>query len=293
MIFDPACISCIVNQAYNSAKLFGDGDKSLQLRILKDVCEKTKFVNHDLAAPFFSRKIQEIIIEHTGELDPYKSIKKESIAKAEKYIPVLSSMIKNSQNKLEAAIRAAILGNIIDFGASPDFNLEHEIKNITETQIDTSTLSNFKNDLNKAKMILYIGDNYEEALFDKLLLTELLPKRIVFAVRSQAILNDITLAEAKNLNIDIICSVIESGSTIAGTDLNECTPEFLELYNTADLVISKGQGNYETLIDETRPIYFLFKVKCEVISKHCGLPVGKGTMLLSRNDCEEKKAINY
>lgn len=281
MIFAPACIPCIVNQAYNSAQLLSSRNDDLQFKILTDVCVETKNINKNLAVPFFSKNIQQIICKHTEASDPYSAIKKNNISKAGKYIPVLREMIGNSEDKLEAAIRAAIIGNSIDFGANPNFNLDHEIQSFLSNQIDDLTLANFKHDLAKAKLILYIGDNYEEALFDKLLLSELLPARIVFAVRTNPVLNDIILEEAKQLNIDKICEVIESGSTIAGTDLNECTPEFMHLYKSADIVISKGQGNYETLIDETRPIYFLFKVKCGVISNHCGIPVGNGAMLLN------------
>jgi len=281
MLFDPACIPCIIKQAYNSAKLFTNSNKELQLKIIKEVCAEALNIDQYSNAPKFSKKMQSVIEKYYGAENPYKKIKEQNIKKAEKYYMFIKMMIEGSSDKLDTAIRAAIVGNSIDFAANPDFNIEYEINRIASSNIELSFLPQFKEDYRKAKLILYIADNYEEALFDKFLINELLPKKIVFAVRSKPILNDITLEDAKQLGIDKLCTVIESGSTIAGTDLSECTQEFLELFHKADIVIAKGQGNYETLLNESRPIYFLFKVKCEAISQRCGYPVGKGILLLN------------
>jgi uncharacterized protein with ATP-grasp and redox domains len=211
-------------------------------------------------------------------VNPYERIKEDNRRIAEKYTQYFKLMMEGSKDRLDTALRIAIIGNIIDLGASPQFDIENEVNRISSNRIDLSLLPRFRDDLKKAELILYIGDNYEEALFDKFLLSELLSKKVVFAVRSKPILNDITLEDAKRIGIDKMCNVIESGSTIAGTDLKQCTPEFLELYTKADIVISKGQGNLETLINETRPIYFLFKVKCEVIAERSGYPLGYGVL---------------
>ena len=236
-------------------------------------------IDMNYTAPMFSATIQSIVEKHLGVANPYESIKEKNRARAEQYLPYVRRLMDGSKDKLEFAIRAAIVGNIIDLGASPQFDIEREINRITSNDIDLSSLPRFKDDLKKAELILYIGDNYEEALFDTFLLTELLLRKVVFAVRSKPVLNDITLEDAKRIGIDALCTVIESGSTIAGTDLKESTREFLELYNKADIVIAKGQGNYETLMDETRPIYFIFKIKCEVIAERSGYPVGHGILL--------------
>jgi hypothetical protein len=191
-------------------------------------------------------------------------------------------MIEAADDKLEMAVRISITGNTIDLGANPNYNLEKEINIITSSKINLDSLDKFKEDYKKAKLILFIADNYEEALFDKFLIEQLKPKEVVFAVRSNEILNDITLEDAKRLGIDKLCKVIESGSRIAGTDLDECTAEFLDLYKSADMVIAKGQGNFETLLSANRSIYFLFKIKCLVISEICGYPVGTGLLYLNK-----------
>ncbi len=292
MFFDPACVPCIIKQAYNSASLFTDGNKELQLKIIQDVCAEAIKINGDCSAPKFSKKMQLIVEKYYGKENPYKKVKEENLRKAEKYNMFLKMMIEGSCDKLDTAMRAAIIGNVIDFAANPNFDIEYEINRIASNNIDLSSLPKFKDDLRKAETILYIGDNYEEALFDKFLINELLPKKVVFAVRSKHVLNDITLEDAKHLKIDKLCEVIESGSTIAGTDLNECTKEFLEIYREADMVISKGQGNYESLLNETRPIYFLFKVKCDVISTRCGFKKGLGVLLFNKMEKRLNHEIN-
>jgi uncharacterized protein with ATP-grasp and redox domains len=291
MFFDPACIPCIIKQAYNAAKLFSDGNKEAQLNIIKEVCTEVIKLNGDSGAPRFSRTIQSIIEQYSGTEDPYKEIKEKNIGNTKSRIPFIESMIEeeNKAGRLEVAVRAAIMGNVIDYGAKPDFDIEYEINRLLSGNVDLHILKKFTDDCYKADTILYIADNYEEALFDKLLIKELLPKNIVFAVRSKPILNDITLEGAGKLGIDKICPVIESGSTIAGTDLNECSDEFMKLFKEADVVIAKGQGNYESLIKEERPIYFMFKVKCGVISEKCGNPVGSGVLLLNTDGYTERK----
>jgi hypothetical protein len=287
MFFDPACVPCIIKQAYNSAKIFTNGNSELQFKIIKEVCAEALNIHDGSSAPEFSKKMQSIVEKYYGGGNPYETIKRENLSKAKKYHKFLQMLMEASNDKLDTAVRIAIIGNIIDFASNPNFDIEYELNRIASNNIDLSALPEFKEDLRKAELILYIGDNYEEALFDKFLIQELLPVKIVFAVRSKPILNDITLDDALNLGIDKLCEVIESGSTIAGTDLSECTRKFLEIYHKADIVIAKGQGNYETLINETRRIYFLFKVKCEVISRRCGFPIGKGALFLNKNKRED------
>lgn len=191
-------------------------------------------------------------------------------------------MLDAAPDKLRTAIWIAIMGNTIDLAANPNFDLDDEMNALNSNNIVLDFLPEFKEDVKRAETILYIADNYEEALFDKFLLRELSAKKLLFAVRSAPIYNDITYEDAISLGIDKICLVIESGSTIAGTDLGQSTPAFKHAFDNADLVIAKGQGNFETVMNVQRPIYFLFKVKCEVISSRCGSPIGAGVLYLKK-----------
>jgi damage-control phosphatase, subfamily I len=288
MFFDPGCIPCIIKQAHNSAKLFSRGDSDKELAVIKKVCIEAGNLNNGYTAPLFAARMQEIVEEYFNLSNPYAKIKNENYSKALQYIPYLNTMLESSNDKLEIAVRAAITGNIIDFAANPNFDIEGEINKITSNNIVLSELDRFRKDIYNANLILYIADNYEEALFDKILLKQLPKDKTIYAVRSKPVLNDITMEDAKRIGIDKLCRVIESGSTIAGTDLSQATEEFFQIYKNADVVIAKGQGNYETLLDQNRPIYFLFKVKCDVIAKRCGYPYGKGILLFNEKNIEEK-----
>ena len=283
MLISPGCVPCIVKQSYTLAKLLGVEEKKMQNQIIYDTLSLLLENKEIQSAPHFSIKLQSVLNKNLNGKSSFKKIKEKNILSAEKYFDYLQTMMESSDDKLETAVRISIIGNTIDLGANPGFNLENDINEITSNQINLDFFDKFKNDLNQSKSILFIADNYEEALFDKFLLEQLINKDVVFAVRSNEILNDITLDDAKNLGIDNYCKIIESGSRIAGTDLNECTPLFLDLFNGADLVIAKGQGNFETLLHAKRSIYFLFKVKCDVISEICGYPVGKGVLYLNNS----------
>jgi len=136
----------------------------------------------------------------------------------------------------------------------------------------------FKYALNNAESILYLGDNTGEIVFDKLLIEELsnmLPDvKITYVVRDKPVINDALMEDAVSCGLDKIVDVISSGCDAPGTILDLCSKEFLKLYESAELIISKGQGNFETLADEKRPIFFLFKVKCPVIANHTGFNLG-------------------
>ncbi|MGB9591309.1 MAG: damage-control phosphatase ARMT1 family protein [Candidatus Kryptoniota bacterium] len=281
MKLDPECIPCVVKQAYTTAKLLVPKNAELQFNIIKDVCRAVDSIDMNSAAPMFSSTMQSIIEKALGVKNPYKNVKEENIKKAERFIKYLEAMVNSAGDKLEMALRIAIMGNTIDLAANPNFSIEQEVNRITANRINSKALMLLRTDLQEASTVLYIGDNYEEALFDKILLEQLKTKKLVFAVRSYPILNDITLEDARNLGIDKICSVIESGSRIAGTDLGQCTPEFIDLFDNADVVIAKGQGNYETLMDVERRVYFLFKVKCEAIARRSGLSVGASALYLN------------
>lgn len=287
MFLDPECIPCIIKQAHNASKLFTNGNTELQYKIIREACSAVLSVKEDSTAPTFSSTIQNIIEENLCIKNPYQELKEKNLKEARRYIPYLETIVENSYDKLQVAIRAAIIGNTIDLGANPKFDIEYEVNRITSNNINLDAFKYFNADLKKSNLILYVGDNFEEALFDKILLKQLLPKRIVFVVRSKPVLNDITFEDAKALGIDKICEVMESGSKIAGTDLSQCSPEFLNLFEKADLVIVKGQGNFETLLSTTRPVYFLFKVKCEVISRRCGFPVGASVLYFNNSNVDK------
>ncbi len=277
----PDCIPCILNQCLYAARIAKINDEKIQMEIMKQVIKELNNIDNIESAPELSGIIQNIVKAYSGIDDPYEEIKEINLKRALKFIPYLKTYINSSDNKLEKAVRAAISGNIIDLGANPDFNLEDEVNRISSNNILLDDYPSFKEEVNKAEYILYIGDNAEEAVFDKLLIEQMQPKRIIFAVRDNHILNDVTVDFAKKIGLDKITEVISSGSKIAGTNMKETNKVFNEYFFNAPVVIAKGQGNYETLENCGREIFYMFKVKCEMIAIRTGYKIGTSVLLKS------------
>ena len=194
--------------------------------------------------------------------------------------PYLKSRVEKSSDRLLTAIRIAGAGNIIDFGAYGDFDLSREVGEVLEKDFAVFDYTKFKYGLDKTREILYIGDNAGECVFDRILIEEI-KKPVTYVVRNAPIINDATYADALQAGIDSVATIISSGTDAPGTILNTCTAEFKEMYHNSNFIISKGQGNYEALSNEMGPIFFLLKVKCQVIANDLG--VDKGDIVLKAN----------
>lgn len=217
--------------------------------------------------PYLSREFYNIISNEFGVEDPYKEIKRESNELVLRLLPELKRRVEEAKDPLFEAVRLAIIGNIIDFGASQNFTLE-DIDAFEEIPITINHYQELKNDLESAKTVLYIADNAGEVVFDRLLVEQLynMGKRIFFAVRSRPIINDATKEDALVAGIDNFAEIVDSGSDAPGIVIDKVTEKFKHLFRDVDVVISKGQGNYETLDDIPREVYFLLRAKCPVVA---------------------------
>lgn len=263
------CIPCFMQQALRAGKMSTD-DKQKQKKILDEVGKLIQTFSLKNTPAEYGAEVYRIISEITGIEDPYKEIKNKSIEEAKVLVPELKLLIKHSENPLLTAVKIAIAGNIIDFGVNETFDLKQDLEKIMTQDFAVSDFEAFKNSVENAKTILYIGDNAGESVFDNLLIKEI-NKRTYYAVREIPIINDATYEDAVDSGLAEAAIIISSGVRAPGTILNQCTNEFLELFESVDLVISKGQGNYEGLSDVSRPIFFLLKAKCEVIAKDIGV----------------------
>lgn len=266
------CFPCFMTQALRAARLATNDETKIKI-ILDQVGCKIKEMSANATPAQNGAKVYEIVRNVTGVNDSYKQIKQNSIKEAKQMYSYLKNKILQSENPLETAIRIAIAGNIIDFGVSTDFNLKQDVEKILLQDFAFFDFENFKNQLIKAKTILYIGDNAGESVFDRLFI-ETINKKTIYAVREIPVINDSVMEDAINSGLDQVATLISSGSKAPGTLLNQCSNEFLEIFNSADVVISKGQGNYEGLSDADRSVFFLLKAKCQIIANHLNVPVG-------------------
>ncbi|MDP8298361.1 MAG: ARMT1-like domain-containing protein [Candidatus Tantalella remota] len=275
------CIPCFYRQALDAAKLAG-ADDEMSKQILDDVSGVLSRLSFDVSPPEIARTVYGLVEEHTGGRDVYGEIKKSSNSMAMELYPEMKKMVESSDDVLLSAVRLAVAGNVIDYGVPHAFDIEEEIEECLEKDFAFFDFKEFSEAVRGAKNILYILDNAGEIVFDRILVEEMPAGKTVCAVRSKPIINDVTMEDAVSVGLDKIVKVIPSGSDIPGTVVNECTKEFRSYYKKADLIISKGQGNYETLADERKPIFFIFKAKCAVVAKHVGCQMGD--IILKKHD---------
>jgi uncharacterized protein with ATP-grasp and redox domains len=266
------CYTCFLRQALEAARNIGAAE-ALQARIINKVLLLLAEIPITRKPPEISELVQQILHTELNDPDPYVVLKQNSTQEALALLPWLHETIHNSPDPLETALRLSVAGNIIDFGASWDFNLPKVIEQVLSTDFGIYDLEEIKKGLASAKSILFLADNAGETVFDKLLI-EQIKKPVFYAVKSAPVLNDATRTDAISAGMDQVSTIIETGTAIPGISLEKSTPKFIRLFQTADLIISKGQGNYEMLSENPQPIFFLLKAKCAIIARDLDVPLG-------------------
>lgn len=278
------CIPCFYRQALDAARIAG-ADEIKQKKIIDELSQLIPNFSLETAPPEMGRAIYSLVGKISGVKDPFKEIKENSNKFALKLYPKLKQEINNSEDKLLTVVKFSIIGNIIDYGAKNSLNVVEEIDHLFQGNFTTNNENNsttfkynqFKEALNKVDAIIYLADNAGEVVFDRLLIEKLvkeLGKKVIYVVRGKPIINDALIEDAIFCGINKVAKITSSGSDAPGTILKYCSPEFMELYQNAELIISKGQGNYEALSEEDKLIFFLFKAKCSVIAENVGCNVG-------------------
>jgi uncharacterized protein with ATP-grasp and redox domains len=269
------CIPCFIRQALDAVRL-ASRDESIHEEVLRGVLHAASGMDLRKSPPVMAQQIHRLIRRLSGCEDPYKEFKDRYNRYALELYPELKQRLDNASNPLETAVRLAIAGNIIDFGVSnvlEKIDLSKTIEQALSERLYGETAELYSS-IASAKKILYLGDNAGEIVFDRLLIEELPSDKVTFVVKGNPIINDATMADAMAIGMTDIVSVVDNGSDAPGTILEECSDTLRQLFIDADLIIAKGQGNYETLTDVNANIFFILKVKCPVIAEHLGYDVG-------------------
>lgn len=266
------CYPCFFIQAIRTSRMITSDEKKIW-QILNEVSLSLPEIHFGATPPEIGREVYRIISKRTGIKDPYRKIKEKCTRQALSLYPELKKLINSSEDRLMMAIRISIAGNIIDFGANFDFDLKKDVGTILSQDFSINHYREFCEALDKARKILYLADNAGETVFDRFLIEEI-NKPVIYVVRAHPIINDATREDALLAGIDKVAEIVSSGCDAPGNILKFCSDEFLKIYRSADLIISKGQGNYEGLSDEDRPIFFLLKTKCHVIARDIGIDEG-------------------
>ncbi|MBN2159913.1 MAG: tRNA (N6-threonylcarbamoyladenosine(37)-N6)-methyltransferase TrmO [Spirochaetes bacterium] len=276
------CVPCLLRQAVEASR-FLSADGALQEKIMHDMLHALYEADFSVPPPVLAQQMHRRMRAISGVDDPYRLIKDRFNAMALAMIDGLTEEINGSADPMVAAIKLAIAGNVIDCGAKTGLS-EDDVTGLIHGSASedlAGDIDNFLRAVESAENILYIADNAGEIVFDRPLLEKLGPERVTFAVRGFPVINDATMRDARAAGLDAIVKVIENGSDAPGTVLEECSDEFRRRFEEADLVIAKGQGNYETLCDVEKPVFFLFKVKCPIVADHTGFPVGTHAVIQS------------
>ena len=269
------CVSCLVNQALRAAVEATD-DPAVHERVVREVLRLLTGQDFSAPPPVVAQFVYRRVRELTGLEDPYREAKRRFNRLGLALLPGLEALVAAAPDPLLAAARLAAAANIMDLGAKVDLT-EDEAAAALREAVDAplqGVPEAFARRAGEARRILYLCDNAGELALDRLLIRALGPARVTVAVRGSAVINDATREDAAEVGLTGLVEVIDNGSDAPGTLLEDCSPEFVARFRAAELIIAKGQGNYESLSSDPADLFFLFKVKCPVLGAHAGLPLG-------------------
>lgn len=285
------CLPCFLSQALRVARLQGCSDQ-VQRQVVSAVAALLPGLDLDETPPANAISVYEEIAAVTGCPDPYLVVKREENNRALRHLPALKEELQAVAEPLAVAIGFAIAGNVIDYGAAGHFDIEDAFRRSRRMRFAIDhrrQLLNVIRGLKPGAKVLYLTDNCGEIVYDSLVIELLARQRfeVTVAVKSGPIINDALLEDAQTAGLNDFAEIITNGTACPGTPLKHCSEGFLRRFEQADLVISKGQGNFETLSEVDRELFFLLTVKCKMVGKHlaelsssdCALP-GNGEMVV-------------
>ena len=270
------CVPCFIRQALEAAR--GAGlDEDASRRLLERTLALAARLDWSLPPPLVGREIHRAVRELAGDPDPYLARKVRATEEALAVLPRVEERIRRSRRPFLEALRYSIAGNVIDLGAKagPNADARAALEAACSARLDEEAAGRFEQAVRRASRILFIADNAGEIVLDRPLLERMGREKVTVAVRGGPVINDATLEDAERAGLAGRFRLLSSGSDTPGTWLPDCSEEFRRLFEEADLVVAKGQGNYETLSGAAcDKVYFLLMAKCPVAAADLGVEVG-------------------
>jgi uncharacterized protein with ATP-grasp and redox domains len=264
------CLPCMLRQVLEASRMATNNEEVLKKIMDRSIGFLNRYESYG-SSPEMVGEFHKIVKEMTGEGDPYRKIKQRDIRIALRILPDLKRSYAGREDEMYWALKAAAVGNVLDSAIDINADVEKDLEAEIEKPFEICDIGIFKEKLKGARSVLVIGDNAGETVFDTTVLEKLFLQRVYYAVRNTAVINDATMEDARASGISRYGTIVSTGCDAPGTILNQCSREFLELFYGADIVIAKGQGNYESLLGCDREIFFLLKAKCYVLSKSIGV----------------------
>lgn len=283
-----ACIPCIMQQTIDTVELATD-DVELRKVAVNKILSYLKTIDYKVPPPILGKRVYEILYEVTGNPDPYHEVKNRYNQISLGLYDDLRTLVLQNEDPILTAAKMAVAGNVIDFGVTNrEIHVEHILESIHTLEFAINDFELFIDDLKQSRNIVYLADNAGEIVFDRLfieMLQRFYPERnfrFTVVVRGGPVINDATMEDAEMIGMKNLARVISNGDNAPATDLSRVSSEMKTAYDQADIIISKGMGNYETLDLENRLIYYLLKVKCPQIARAIG--AAEGSLVFKRNE---------
>ncbi|MBO5747220.1 MAG: DUF89 family protein [Clostridia bacterium] len=273
----PQCVDCIAGKYLSKAPKTATVEQQMEykLKVLKTIAE----LGESVTAPEIVAAVTGLKNEMFGKIDDFAEEKRYFNALMLSLADEIEQQIVSAEDPFKTALKFAQLGNYIDFGAmySVDENqLREMLKGVSSVQLDETEYENLKRDLSQAKRLVYLTDNCGEIVMDKLLVRQIKKQfkglDVTVVVRGGPVLNDATMEDAEQVGLDREVSVVSNGTLIAGTALRSLPENVRSKVLSADVILSKGQGNFETLKNCGLNVYYLFLCKCNMFAEHFGVP---------------------
>ena len=271
------CLPCFLRQAVEAAKMATE-DSLRQWKAVETVLGVLSEASVDDRPPKIATQVHRAVRRVSGCDDPYSQVKKDSNKAAMELYPRAEELVESSRDPLQTAAKLAVVGNIIDSGVDLHFDLQTEIERVNERDFATGDFERFREEIAKASTVLYLSDNAGEIVFDRLLIEQVNhDKAMSVAVRAEPMLNDALLADAEFAGVGRSSRILTRGTGAALPEVGEgdCPDDFLNAYRQADVIIAKGQGNYEWLSETTANVFFLLMAKCPLLARDVGVDVGE------------------
>jgi len=247
------------------------------------------------AAAMMMKRIAELDLERTpaelthdaltqlrsviGARDPFAEDKRTYNSTMLAVLPQLRRLVKSSERALRLAAKLAVAGNVIDLGILSEFDVQAELRTAVERPLAVDHTTELETALKSASTVMYVLDNAGEAAVDRLFIEQMQGLDVTCVVRRSPVLNDATRADAEEVGLDKLSTLVDPGADMLGVVPALSSPEFRKLFREADVVIAKGQANYETLDECERGVFFLLKARGPVVADALGIPEGQAAVL--------------
>lgn len=273
-----------MKQALRAARIATD-DPAVQRRILDETAKRIPTLDIEDSPAVVSLCVYELAAEISGNADPYRNQRQIQNAEALRMEPELRALLAASPDPLVTALHLAAAGNVIDLGTqhTDQIDLAAAIKQAMQEQFAVDHTAAFRESLRRSRTVLFFLDNAGEIVFDKLLIEQLQQHAVVTAVvKGGPIINDAIREDAEQVGLTELCEVIDNGGAFVGSPLSLLSSAFRARMDRADMIVGKGQGNYETLDAYPGDVFLILRAKCEVVARHMGVQLGQIGLISTR-----------